>query len=312
MRKSPRIPSLKALRALEAAARHRTLTKAAEELNVTTAAISQQLKTLEHDFDTWLLRRKGGELQMSDVVMAGLVDLREGFERILSGVGKMRAAGARRPLMVAVEPSFAATWLLSRLPRFNTEHPDISIRLDPSLRVVDLARERDVDLAIRYGPGDYPGHQVNKLLSEEFFPVCSPALLEGDQPLKTPDDLRWHTLLHDDFETADLTAPTWETWLKAAECDVDPSPGLHFPLTSMVVEAAMLGHGVALASRVIASGHLEDGQLVRPFGPDVTTPVDFAYYIVCLKEVTAREDISAFREWALREAQVTPQGVDRR
>jgi LysR family glycine cleavage system transcriptional activator len=207
--------------------------------------------------------------------------------------------------MVAVEPSFAATWLLSRLPRFNAEHPDIGIRLDPSLRVIDLAREREVDLAIRYGSGDYPGHRVNKLLSEEMFPVCSPALLEGDQPLKTPDDLRWHTLIHDDFETADRSVPTWETWLHASGCDVDPTRELRFPLTSMVVEAAVLGHGVALASHVIASGHLATGQLVRPFGPDVTTPVDFAYYVVCLEEVAEREDISAFREWALREARAT-------
>ena len=143
---------------------------------------------------------------------------------------------------------------------------------------------------------------MDKLLSEEVFPVCSPALLKGDHPLRTPDDLRWHTLLHEDFETEDKSAPTWEVWLKQAGCNVDPTPGLHFPLTSMVVEAAVLGHGVALTSRTIASGHLATGQLIRPFGPDISTPVDFAYYIVCPEEVAERSDIAAFRKWVLREA----------
>nr|MDJ0957444.1 LysR substrate-binding domain-containing protein [Arenicellales bacterium] len=261
--RDPRIPSLKALRALEAAARHHSLTKAADELNVTTAAISQQLKTLEHDFGTKLIGRKDGEFRVARLVQVGLPDLREGFERILLGVRKMRDYGSNRPLTIAVEPSFAATWLLSRLPQFTTAHPDINIRLDPSLRVVSLVHERDIDLGIRYGSGDYPGHQVDKLLSEEMFPVCSPALLEGEHPLRSPDDLRWHTLLHDDFETADQSVPTWERWLKTAGCDIDPVAGLHFPLTSMAVEAAVLGQGVALISRVIASGHLATGQLIR-------------------------------------------------
>lgn len=297
-----RIPSLKALRALEATARHRSLTKAADELNVTTAAISQQLKTLEHDFGAKLLHRKDGEFKVADVAEAGLADLREGFERVLLGVKKMREFGADRPLTITVEPSFAATWLLRRLPRFNTEHPQITVRLDATLRVVDLASERDVDMGIRYGSGDYPGHRVDKLLSEEVFPVCSPKLLERDHPLRSPADLRWHTLLHDDFESADQSMPKWETWLRAAGCNVDSTSGPHFPFTSMVLEAAVLGHGVALAGRVIAGGHLATGQLVRPFGPEVTTPVDFSYYLVCLGDVAERRDIAAFREWVLREA----------
>ena len=299
---SSRIPSLKALRALESAARHRSLTRAADELNVTTAAISQQLKMLEHDFGTKLLHRRDGEFRVADVAEAGLADLREGFEQVLLGVKKMREFGVHRPLTVAVEPSFAATWLLRRLPQFNAKHPDISVRLDASLRIVDLSRERDVDMGIRYGSGEYPGHRVDKLLSEEVFPVCSPKLLEGAHPLRTPADLRWHTLLHDDFETADKTMPKWEMWLQAAGCDVDAACGPHFSHTSLVVEAAILGHGVALTGRVIAGGHLATGQLVRPFGPEVTTPVDFAYYLVCLEDVAERRDIASFREWALEEA----------
>ena len=301
---STRIPSLKALRALEATARHRSLTKAADELNVTTAAISQQLKTLEHDFGTKLLHRKDGEFRVAAVASAGLADLREGFDRVLLGVRKMREFGVHRPLTITVEPSFGATWLLRRLPRFNAQHPEISIRLDASLRIVDLTREHDVDMGIRYGSGEYPGHRVDKLLSEEAFPVCSPQLLEGDHPLRTLADLRWHTLLHDDFETADKSALDWEMWIRAAGCDLDTTSGPHFPLTSMVVEAAVLGQGVALVSRVIAGDHLAAGQLVRPFGPKVTTPVDFSYYVVCLEEVAERTDISAFREWALREAEL--------
>jgi len=300
-----RIPSLKALRALESTARHRSLTKAASELNVTTAAISQQLKTLERDFGTKLLHRKDGEFKVADIAEAGLADVREGFARVLLGVKKMREFASGRPLTITVEPSFAAMWLLRRLPRFNTEHPHTRVRLDASLRVVDLSRERDVDMGIRYGSGEYPGHRVDKLLSEEVFPVCSPGLLDGEHPLRTPADLRWHTLLHDDFETADPSLPNWEMWLRAAGCDVNATSGPQFPFTSMVVEAAILGHGVALAGSVIAGEHLATGELVRPFGPEVATPVDFAYYLVCLEDVAERRDIAAFREWALQEAAAT-------
>ena len=299
---SYRIPSLKALRVLEVVTRLRSITRAAQELNVSPAAVSQQLKALEHDFGTKLVDRKDGEFRVSDLARAGLPDLREGFERILLAVSKMREFESQRPLTITVEPSFAATWLLSRLPRFAAGHPNINIRLDPALQVVDLAHQRDIDLGIRYGSGDYPGHRVDKLLSEEMIPVCSPELLEGEHPLKTPDDLRWHNLLHDDFETADKSILTWEMWLKTVGCDVDPSSGLHFPLTSMTVEAAAQGHGVALASRVIASELLASGRLVRPFDPDLTTPIDFAYYLVCLEEVADRSDITAFRDWILDEA----------
>jgi LysR family glycine cleavage system transcriptional activator len=299
-----RIPSLKALRALEASARHRSLTRAADELNVTTAAISQQLKTLEHDFGAKLVHRKDGEFWVDEIAQAGLADLREGFERLLLGVQKMREFGARRPLTVTVEPSFAVTWLVRRLPRFNEQHPDINIRLEATLRVVDFTREHDIDIGIRYGSGDYPGHRADKLLSEEVFPVCSPRLLEGDNPLRTVDDLRWHTLLYDDFETRDKSMPKWEEWLRAAGCEVDATSGPHFSHSSMVIEAAVLGHGVALIGRVMAGDYLATGQLVRPFGPEVTTPVDYAYYLVCLEGVAERRDIAAFRAWALKEAKL--------
>jgi LysR family glycine cleavage system transcriptional activator len=299
---SIRLPSLKALRALEASARHRSLTKAAEELHVTTGAVSQQLKTLELDFGAKLVHRKDGEFHIDEIAQAGLADLREGFERVLLGVQKMRESGIRRPLTVTVEPSFAATWLIRRLPRFNALHPGINVRLEATLRVVDFTREHDIDIGIRYGSGNYPGHRADKLLSEEVFPVCSPRLLEGDTPLRTLDDLRWHTLLHDDFETRDQSMPKWTAWLQAAGCDVDATAGPHFSHSSMVVEAAALGHGVALVGRVTAGDYLATGRLIRPFGPTVTTPVDYAYYLVCLEAMAERPDIAAFRAWALTEA----------
>jgi len=146
-----RIPSLKALHALEATARHRSLTKAPDELNVTVAAVSRQLKTLERDFGVRLFRRRGGELQVAGLLEAGLEDLRTGFEQVILGVKKMRKYGTHRPLTIAVEPSFATTWLLRRLPQFSDAHPDINVRLETSLRVVDLTRKRDIDLGIRYG-----------------------------------------------------------------------------------------------------------------------------------------------------------------
>ena len=301
MAKSTRIPSFKALRALDAVVRHQSISKAADELNVSPAAISQQLKTLEKDFDRKLVERKDGRFVVSKFVEAGLPDIREGFERVILGVKKMRDHHASRPLTITVEPSFAATWLLKRLPGFSVAYPDINIRLDPSMEVADL-HHNDIDMGIRYGNGEYPEHRVDKIIEEVVSPVCSPDLLTGDHPLESPDDLRWHTLLHDDFCSEDKSIPSWEMWLESAGCDFEPLAHQHLPLSSMTAEAAALGQGIALMSNVITSEYLSNGRLVKPFDESLSTLADFSYYLVCLEEIADRPDVTAFRDWLLDEA----------
>ena len=305
MSETLRIPSFKALRALDAVVRHQSISKAADELHVSPAAISQQLKTLEKDFDTKLIERKEGKFTVSKFVEAGLPDIREGFESITNGVKKMREQHASRPLTVTVEPSFAATWLLRRLPGFSATHPDINIRLDPSMEVTDLRHHNDIDMGIRYGNGEYPGHRVDKIIEETVSPVCSPELMTGDHPLNSPDELRWHTLLHDDFCSADKSIPSWEMWLESAGCRFEPRAHQHLPLSSMTAEAAALGQGVALMSSVISSEYLSNGRLIRPFDDSLTTLVDFSYYLVCLEGIADRPDVKAFRDWIIKEAKQT-------
>jgi len=296
-----RLPSLKALRALDAVCRHHSVSRAAEALHVTPAAVSQQMKTLAEDLGAKPILKRNGRIEAAPMVEAGLADLREGFERLALAVKRMREQRSGRHLTVTVEPSFAATWLLRRLFRFTERHPDIHVRLDASIAVVDLARE-DVAVAIRYGAGDYPGLRVDKLLSEEVFPVCAPSLLEGPGALRVPADLRWHTLLHDDTVTADPGWLTWRKWLAAIDCDVDPDRGVRFAQSSLVVEAAVEGHGVALTGKVMVGDHLASGRLVQPFGAELSTAAGFAYYVVSPGSRADDPDVRAFREWILAEA----------
>jgi LysR family glycine cleavage system transcriptional activator len=195
---------------------------------------------------------------------------------------------------VTVLPSFAARWLVPRLGRFRKIWPDIDLRIDPSPEVVDFSRG-DVDVAIRYGGGRYPGLFSERLMAEDIFPVCSPALLEGPHPLRDPADLVHHTLLHDEGHG------DWRTWLLAAGIDaVDPTRGTVFTDAGMLIQAAVAAQGVALARRVLAGDELAAGRLMRPF--KLSLPTQFAYYFVCPADVVERPRIQAFKEWLLVEA----------
>ncbi len=294
------LPPLNALRAFEAAGRHLSFTKAAAELHVTPAAISQQLKTLEDSLGVQLFRRLNKALLLTDAGQACLPGLQAGFDRLAEAVKASRARDARRALTVSVAPSFGAKWLVPRLDRFRETHPGVDVRIDASHRLVDFVRE-DVDIGIRYGPGDYPGLRVDRLLTDEVFPVCSPRLRAGPHPLRIPDDLRWHTLLHVDLATGDPCCPDWRMWLLAAGVgDIDPTRGPQFSLSSMALQAAIEGHGVVLNSRVLVADDLVAGRLIKPF--DLSFPVSFAYYVVCPETTADQPRIAAFREWVMAEA----------
>jgi LysR family transcriptional regulator, glycine cleavage system transcriptional activator len=296
------LPPLNALRAFEAAARHLSFTTAASELNVTQAAVSHQIKALEERLGLKLFRRVGRNLLLSDAAQAYLPEIAAAFDRIAGATRRLHQYDAAGVLSATVLPSFAAKWLLPRLGRFRAAHPEIDLRISSSVETVDLMRE-DFDIALRAGSGDYPGMRADAILSESFFPVCSPALLAGPLPLRAADDLRHHTLLHD--EPRDL----WQLWFKMVGiADIDATRGPGFSDSGMLIWAAIEGQGVAIAKGTLAADDLRAGRLVRPFGQSM--PADFSYWLVCPEASADRPKIVAFREWLLAEAGAVPPAPD--
>ena len=230
-----------------------------------------------------------------------LPGLSEAFAGIQSSVRRLRAHNDTGTLTVTASPSFAAKWLVLRLHRFQERYPEIDVRISATDDVVDLTKG-DFDIAIRYGTGNYPGLDVELLFRNEVFPACSPQLLGAGPPLRTPDDLRHHVLIHDQAVDRDPLAPTWPMWLKAAGV----KPRFRRPLGSasatgyMALDAAIAGHGVVLAYSTIAAADLAAGRLVRLFS--LALPDLFAYYIVTAPGALERPKVRAFRDWLRQEA----------
>lgn len=303
MRSLRRLPPLNALRTYEAAARHLNFTKAAEELGVTPAAVSHQVRMLEDYIGIPLFRRVNRQLLLTEAGAACLPGIRAAFDGLASAIEQISVGNDSGILNVSVAPSFAAKWLLPRLDRFQAAHPEIDVRVAASMELADFTNT-SVDLAIRYGAGRYPGLTAERLLSEAVLPVCSPTLLEGPRGLRTPADIRFHTLLHDDSPDDDETCPTWEMWLRAAGvAGVDANRGPRFNQSSLVLEAAVLGRGVALAKLAIAAEDLANGRVVCPFATNF--PVEFAYYMVLPESRQVSRKVQLFQQWLREEARST-------
>ncbi len=294
-----RLPPLNALRAFEAAARHLSFTKAAEELYVTQAAISHQVKALEEALGVQLFRRLNRRLMLTDAGQLYLPALTEAFDAIDAATARLRVDENAGRLVVSVANSLAAKWLLPRLPRFRDRHPEVEVEISAADRLVDFSRD-NVDMAIRYGLGHYPGLRVDPLMKDTNFPVCSPALLASAVPLRVPGDLRHHILLHDDVSTFD--APDWSKWLAdAGVTGVRADRGQRYSHSSLVIQAAIDGQGVALGRSTLVALDLEAGRLVQPFGPAL--PSRYACYVVSPPATAERPKIKAFRDWLLEEAE---------
>ncbi|MGH6661629.1 MAG: transcriptional regulator GcvA [Rhodospirillales bacterium] len=288
-----RLPSLNALKAFEAAARHESFTKAAAELHVTQGAVSHQVKGLEDALGLKLFRRERQRLAITEAGRSYLEVVRDAFDRLAAGTERLLERESRGVLTVTTSPNFAAKWLVHRLGGFAAGHPGIDLRVSASLHHVDFARE-DIDLAIRHGDGNWPGLSVTRLCEEELFPVCSPRLLEGGG-VSSPADLGRLTMLHLDDRR------DWRKWLEAAgvpELVIDRGPV--FNQASMTIDAAVDGQGVALARTALAAHDLLTGRLVRPF--ELALKVPYAYWIVSPKATAARPKIATFRDWLLAEA----------
>lgn len=292
------LPPLNALKAFESAGRHLSFTKAAAELNVTPAAIGHQVKALEALLEVPLFRRLTRALRLTEAGQAALPTISQGFDKLAQGVEQIHAHNESGVLTISVSPSFGAMWLVPRLEQFRIRHPDIEIRIDGTDRRVDLTRD-DADVALRYGPGGYDGVRVDYLFSPLNTPVCSPALLNGAHPLRHPDDLRHHTLLHIDWKDADAS---WRMWLLAAGLpDIDPTRGPRFTMENMAVQAALDGNGVALIGDILVADELTVGRLVRPFDPSLSTPLKFSYYLLSTEDGTEQYKVADFRDWLLEE-----------
>lgn len=295
------LPPLNALRAFESAARNLSVTLAANELNVSPAAISHQIRLFEDHIGLPVLERSGRGIALTDAGRAALGHIQAGFEGFKAAMDAIDSLGETGTLNVSVAPSFAAKWLLPRLHEFQARHPQIDVHVSASVQLVDFARD-SVDLAIRYGGGSYPELHSEKLLAESVYPVCSPGLETAARPLRSLADLAGHTLLHDDSPDNDPSCPGWDHWLRAAgHTEIDASRGPRFNQASLVLESAILGRGVALAKSALAEADIRAGRLVRLFSTEV--PVNFAYYLVAPKAKLNLPKVSFFRDWLFSQVQ---------
>src|SRR5256885_4322505 len=289
-----RLPPLNALKAFEAAARHESFTRAAEELCVTQGAVSHQVKALELELGIKLFNRERQRLVITGAGRDYLAVVRDALDRIAAGTERLMQRQSSGVLTVSTSPDFAAKWLVHRLGRFSDAHPEMDLRISATMHHVDFARE-DVDLAVRHGDGNWPGHDVMRLSPEQLFAVCSPKLVVGRNRLAKPADVLKFPLLHLDDRKA------WSKWFEAAGiAHAELSQGPVMNRASMLLDAAVDGQGIALGRTTLAAWDLINGRLVRPFGDALR--LSRTYWIVCPKATSLPPKITILRDWLVSEA----------
>lgn len=295
-----RLPPLNALRAFEAAARHLSFTRAADELSVTQAAISHQIKGLEEFLGLPLFRRLNRALLLTREGQMLFPAVRDSLDSLADATERLRAGNQGGTLTVSSMPSFAVKWLVPRMSHFQDRHPDIDLRIAANERISEFARD-GIDVAIRFGKGGWSSVRYDLLTEETVQVMCSPKLLAR---LHAPADLARMTLLHE--EMAPLPDfPTWATWLEAVglTASVDATRGPRFSHSHMMLQAAIDGRGVCLGQSLLAADDIAAGRLVAPFAamPPTALPTGYAYYVVCPQVAADRPKIKAFREWVMTE-----------
>jgi LysR family glycine cleavage system transcriptional activator len=312
-----RLPPLNALRVFEAAARHLSFKEAANELSITQAAVSHQIKSLEDYLGVQLFKRAGRGVQLTEAARAALPRLREGFDALAAAVETIHVRADETDLQITAPPVFTARWLMPRLAEFSRREPKIDVRVVASSRMVDAGaldaaaaivaahdlRSDTSGVEIHLGAGDYPGYRADRLFGVATVVVASPELVTGAPPLREPADLARHTLLHDDAMDLVAQGHAWQKWLEVAGVGdkVDGTRGPHFSTNMLSLEAASQKLGVALALRPLIDADLESGRLRAPF--DVALRPQSAYYLVCPEVIAERPAVVAFRKWLLQEAQ---------
>lgn len=295
------LPSLDLIKGFEAAARHLSFTRAADELCVTQSAISRQVKTLEEQLGVELFQRRHRALLLTPAGQDLYRAATEALQQLSNTANRIRARNSNRILTVSTTVGFASLWLIPQLSNFRDQHPDIDIRIDANNKMVDLARD-GIEVAIRYCAPKLAPQGAIKLFGEEVLPVCSPRLLNGSLPLATPDDLRHHVLLH--FENPFGNTPwlDWTVWLEAMQIrNLQPAGSLRFSQYDQMILAAMAGQGIALGRNPLVRQLIKAGKLAAPFAlKSASTPR--AYFLVVAADAATRADVKLFVAWLNRRA----------
>ena len=295
-----RLPHLTWLRAFEASARHLSFTNAAQELNLTQADISKQVKLLEHYLREPLFERKPRSLVLTKVGAAYLPKVRDGFERLAAGTEEVFGLRRSEVLTVRAPVGYSVNWIAPRLQGFFHHHPDINLRLVSSVWGDQFDNER-FDLDIQYGTGNWPGYKADRLTWEVIKPVCAPSLLYGKNAIRKPADLAHHRLLHVlGYEEG------WADWLRFAKTNgINSGQGLQFDTSLLAFEFAAHGGGVALARSSMFSIEIERGRLVEPFS--IEAPLHEAFHLISPETGRDHPDAQKFREWLLDTANNDPE-----
>lgn len=297
---SRRLPPLSAFRAFEAVARHASFSKAAAELHVTPAAVSQQVKLLEGALGAALFRRNKRSVAITTAGQAMLSDVQAGFELLTGAVERVSTGAANRSLAISVAPSFASKWLVPRLARFAAIQPDIDLKISATTALTDFRRD-EIDVALRFGHGRYPGLESELLFPEALTPMCAPKLMESAHPLRAPDDLRYVRLLHDMSVPGAEASSYWERWLAAAGATrVNPHRGPRLSLAELALQIAIDGGGVVLGRTAIPAGDIAAGRLVCPFA--TMLPIESGYHLVMPRGARKKPEVAEFCLWLAEEA----------
>ena len=297
-----RLPSLNAIRAFEAAARHGSFVAAAEVLHVTAAAISHQVKHLEQDLGTPLFRRLPRGLLLTDAGQAFAREAAKGLDHIARAADRARGVQVSGRLVLSILPSICTRWVLPRLPAFCAQFPEIDPVIQAESRPPDLHNQA-VDIALWLGGEGDPGCRIDTVFTEEVFPVCSPTLMLGPPRLRHWSDLRGVRLLHDELASPDEPWISWRPWLETyglGDLAVDLR-GPCFTDSVMMYEAAATGLGIAIGRSMLVADDLASGRLVRPF--EEARPLGLAYHVSALAERAEEAKIAAFRNWVLSMAE---------
>lgn len=311
-----RLPPLNALRVFEAAARHLSFKDAANELSITQAAVSHQIKALEEYLGVELFRRAGRGVQLTEAARAALPRLREGFDSLAAAVETIRERAAESDLLITAPPVFTARWLMPRLADFSRREPKIELRVFASSKMVDAGaldsptlvsgldlRDDLSGVEIHLGAGNYPGYRADRLFGVSMTVVANPELVDGDPPIRKPEDLARHVLLHDDAMELVAGGNAWRRWVEAAGVadKVDAARGPRFSSNILSLEAASQKLGVALALRPLVDYDIASMRLRAPF--DIEMKPQSAYFLVCPEVIADRPAVAAFRAWLLEQAE---------
>jgi len=293
---------LNALRAFEASARHQSFSLAAEELNVTPAAVGQMVRSLEEVVGFPLFHRSNNRraaLLLTEPAQRALPDIRAGFLNL--GMTLLREGASNGILNVTISPAFAAKWLLPRIEDFQQRWPDIDVRLETSLKLLDFTA-LGMDVGIRYGLGHWEGLQAERLMSEEVFPVCAPSLIAINPAINCLTGVTQQTLIHDLSMEQHKDFVTWDRWLRRFNVQaITRKPGLRINSSAAVLQAAVEGHGIALARSIMVDDDLKSGRLVR-LCPEVSLASPLSYYLVYRPGCDSLPKIAYFREWIVEQA----------